>query len=141
MTGRAGLPAAAFAVAAAVALVGCGPPPDPSAALTPSAHPPFVDVPVPSGFEREQDKSMAGTSEAGRVAHLVYWGKAPLTAVSRFYKTEMTRSHGWTQGTETLAEGAVELHFAKRDAIAMIRLEPHGDKCEISILLGEVRGP
>jgi hypothetical protein len=128
-------------VAASLAAAGCEPRPAGPLVLTSSAQPPFVDVPVPMGFEREEDKSMARTSDAGRVAHLVYWGKAPVQAVSRFYKKEMTRTHGWTRGPESLADGAMEITFTKAGAIAVVRIEPCGGKSGIKILVGGIREP
>ena len=86
----------------------------------------YDDIPVPLGFEYDDNKSWAYLRfEEGPVAmrscEFVYWGDRPLTDLASWYLEQM-RLEGWAHD-RTDEHGDISLHFSKNRESAEIYLE------------------
>ena len=74
---------------------------------------PFIDVPVPNGFNRDQSKSFVyETGENMKVGRLFFNGASGLKPTIEFYQNEMI-NHKWTPGVSFLADNGKILNYQK----------------------------
>ena len=77
------------------------------------AHP-FIDIPIPEEFDRDQSKSFV--YESGdkniKVGRLFFSGSGNLEEIIDFYQNEMI-NHKWTPGVSFLADNGKILNYQK----------------------------
>ncbi len=95
------------------------PPPPP---VTEIAHP-FEDIPVPSGFSRDNDKSWIYESGSGtvKVGRLFFSGWENMDHVLPFYQNEMLNK-GWTLVNSIKTEKNQILNYEKEGSVSTIML-------------------
>jgi hypothetical protein len=77
--------------------------------------PPILDIPVPIGFELNEDRSRHRRAAGIRFVDHMYVGRAEKFAVVRFYKRHMERK-GWSLMNSQYAQGRSMLSFEKKTA-------------------------
>jgi hypothetical protein len=113
---------------------------------TPPAEPaiinnalPFVDVPVPDGFNRDQLKSFVydGGNEM-KVGHLFFSGSTGLEPTVEFYKNEMINK-GWTL-INSMASTDTVLNYQKEGWTCTVIIRPRSfSRSNLEILIGPVQ--
>ena len=113
---------------------------------TPPAEPaiinnalPFVDVPVPSGFNRDQAKSFVydGGNEM-KVGRLFFNGSSGLKPTVEFYQNEMINK-GWTL-INSIASTETILNYRKEGWTCTVIIKPRSfSRSNIEILIGPVQ--
>jgi len=113
---------------------------------TPPAEPaiinnalPFVDVPVPDGFNRDQLKSFVydGGNEI-KVGHLFFSGSTGLEPTVEFYKNEMI-TQGWTL-INSMASTDTVLNYQKEGWTCTVIVRPRSfSRSNLEILIGPVQ--
>ena len=113
---------------------------------TPPAEPaiinnalPFVDVPVPSGFNRDQAKSFVydGGNEM-KVGRLFFNGSTGLKPTVEFYQNEMINK-GWTL-INSIASTETILNYQKEGWRCNVIIRPRSfSRSNIEILIGPVQ--
>ena len=113
---------------------------------TPPAEPaiinnalPFVDVPVPSGFNRDQAKSFVydGGNEM-KVGRLFFSGSTGLEPTVEFYQNEMINK-GWTL-INSIASTETILNYRKEGWTCTVIIKPRSfSRSNIEILIGPVQ--
>ena len=95
------------------------PPPPP---VTETAHP-FEDIPIPSGFSRDNDKSWIYESGSGtvKVGRLFFSGWENMDHVLPFYQNEMLNK-GWTLVNSIKTEKNQILNYEKEGSVSTIML-------------------
>jgi len=91
-------------------------------------RPPISDLPVPIGFDLEENKSRNFAAAGARYIDHVYTGRADKFAVGRFYKRQMPISR-WTLVTDMFVQGDIMLDFEKDN-----------ERCRISVSTGGFLG-
>lgn len=81
--------------------------------LVAMSRPPVPDLPVPIGFELDQENSRSFAAAQVRWVIHTYRGHGDQFAVSRFYKRQMQSSNRWTLETDSMIQGVVLLRFTK----------------------------
>ena len=112
----------------------------------PSAEPaiinnalPFVDVPVPDGFNRDQLKSFVydGGNEM-KVGHLFFSGSTGLEPTVEFYQNEMINK-GWTL-INSMASTDTVLNYQKEGWTCTVIIRPRSfSRSNLEILIGPVQ--
>ena len=113
-------------------------PPPPEPAIINNALP-FVDVPVPDGFNRDQLKSFVydGGNEM-KVGHLFFSGSTGLEPTVEFYKNEMINK-GWTL-INSIASTETILNYQKEGWTCTVIIKPRSfSRSNIEILIGPVQ--
>jgi len=110
-----------------------GPPPPPPVQET--AYP-FSDIPVPSGFSRDNAKSFIYESGSGtvKVAKIVFSGWENLEKVITFYENEMLNK-GWTLVNSIKHKNYI-LNYEKEDYATTVILNPNYGRTIIEIQAG-----
>ena len=113
---------------------------------TPPAEPaiinnalPFVDVPVPDGFNRDQLKSFVydGGNEM-KVGHLFFSGSTGLEPTVEFYQNEMINK-GWTL-INSMASTDTVLNYQKEGWTCTVIIRPRSfSRSNLEILIGPVQ--
>ena len=113
---------------------------------TPPAEPaiinnalPFVDVPVPNGFNRDQSKSFVydGGNEM-KVGHLFFSGSTGLEPTVEFYRNEMINK-GWTL-INSMASTDTVLNYQKEGWTCTVIIRPRSfSRSNLEILIGPVQ--
>ena len=113
---------------------------------TPPAEPaiinnalPFVDVPVPSGFNRDQAKSFVydGGNEM-KVGRLFFNGSSGLEPTVEFYQNEMINK-GWTL-INSMASTDTVLNYQKEGWTCTVIIRPRAfSRSNLEILIGPVQ--
>ena len=113
---------------------------------TPPAEPaiinnalPFVDVPVPDGFNRDQLKSFVydGGNEM-KVGHLFFSGSTGLVPTVEFYRNEMINK-GWTL-TNSMASTDTVLNYQKEGWTCTVIVRPRSfSRSIVEIQIGPVQ--
>ncbi len=93
------------------------------------ANPPIHDMPVPIGFELDEDRSRNFTAAGARYVDHLYKGSADKWVVARFYKRQMPTNR-WTFVTDIFAQGDIRLDF-----------ERETERCQIVIGKGSLFNP
>lgn len=101
-------------------LTGC---PSPDSQLAPRTNWYIQDVPVPEGFERNQQESNYSADVSGRRILDVYEGRAHPIRVRNFYLTNLPSS-GWVKKSDTLAGGIYTLEFSKAKERCTVTIGP-----------------
>ena len=112
------------------------PPPEP--AIINNALP-FVDVPVPDGFNRDQLKSFVydGGNEM-KVGHLFFSGSTGLEPTVEFYRNEMINK-GWTL-INSMASTDTVLNYQKEGWTCTVIIRPRSfSRSNLEILIGPVQ--
>ena len=83
---------------------------------------PFSDIPIPSGFSRDDSKSFIYESGSGtvKVAKIIFSGWENLDKVITFYQNEML-NNGWTRGTSIKDKNYI-LNYDKEGWTATVTL-------------------
>ena len=101
---------------------------------------PFLDVPVPSGFNRDQLKSFVyetGTNEM-RVGRLFFSGSRGLKETVEFYRNEMINK-GWTL-VNSMASRETILNYRKEGWICTVIIKPRSfSRSNLEIQIGPVQ--
>ena len=100
---------------------------------------PFVDVPVPDGFNRDQLKSFVydGGNEM-KVGHLFFSGSTGLEPTVEFYRNEMINK-GWTL-INSIASTETILNYQKEGWACTVIIKPRSfSRSNIEILIGPVQ--
>ena len=100
---------------------------------------PFVDVPVPSGFNRDQAKSFVydGGNEM-KVGRLFFSGSTGLEPTVEFYQNEMINK-GWTL-INSIASTETILNYRKEGWTCTVIIKPRSfSRSNIEILIGPVQ--
>ena len=100
---------------------------------------PFVDVPVPDGFNRDQVKSFVydGGNEM-KVGHLFFSGSTGLEPTVEFYKNEMINK-GWTL-INSMASTDTVLNYQKEGWTCTVIIRPRSfSRSNLEILIGPVQ--
>jgi len=110
-----------------------GAPPPPPVQVT--AYP-FSDIPIPSGFSRDDSKSFIYESGSGavKVAKIIFSGWENLDQVITFYQNEML-NNGWTPGT-SIRDKIYILNYDKEGWAATVTLSSNYGKTIIGIQAG-----
>ena len=112
-------------------------PPEP--AITNNALP-FVDVPVPDGFNRDQSKSFVyetGSNDM-KVGRLFFNGNSGLKPTVEFYQNEMVNK-GWTL-TNSMASTDTILNYRKEGWICTVIIRPRSfSRSIVEIQIGPVQ--
>ena len=100
---------------------------------------PFVDVPVPSGFSRDQIKSFVyetGSDEM-KVGRLFFKGDASLRKTVEFYQNEMINKE-WTL-VNSMASTETILNYRKEGWVCTVIIKPRSfNRSSIEIQIGPV---
>ena len=109
------------------------PPPPP---VTETAHP-FEDIPVPSGFSRDNDKSWIYESGSGtvKVGRLFFSGWENMDHVLPFYQNEMLNK-GWKLVNSIKTEKNQILNYEKEGSVSTIMLRSRLMNTFIEIQVG-----
>lgn len=101
---------------------------------------PFVDVPVPDGFNRDQSKSFiyeAGSNDM-KVGRLFFNGDLGLMPTVEFYQNEMVNK-GWTL-TNSMASTDTILNYRKEGWICTVIIRPRSfNRSIVEIQIGPVQ--
>ena len=100
---------------------------------------PFVDVPVPDDFNRDQLKSFVydGGNEM-KVGHLFFSGSTGLEPTVEFYKNEMINK-GWTL-INSMASTDTVLNYQKEGWTCTVIIRPRPfSRSNLEILIGPVQ--
>ena len=101
---------------------------------------PFVDVPVPDGFNKDQSKSFVyetGSSDM-KVGHLFFNGNSGLKLTVEFYQNEMVNK-GWTL-TNSMASTDTILNYRKEGWICTVIIRPRPfSRSIVEIQIGPVQ--
>ena len=101
---------------------------------------PFVDVPVPDGFNRDQSKSFVyetGSNDM-KVGHLFFNGYSGLKPTVEFYQNEMVNK-GWTL-TNSMASTDTILNYRKEGWICTVIIRPRSfSRSIVEIQIGPVQ--
>ena len=100
---------------------------------------PFVDVPVPDGFNRDQVKSFVydGGNEM-KVGHLFFSGSTGLEPTVEFYQNEMINK-GWTL-INSMASTDTVLNYQKEGWTCTVIIRPRSfSRSNLEILIGPVQ--
>ena len=100
---------------------------------------PFIDIPVPSGFNRDQAKSFVydGGNEM-KVGRLFFNGSAGLKPTVEFYQNEMINK-GWTL-INSIASTETILNYQKEGWTCTVIIKPRSfSRSNIEILIGPVQ--
>ncbi len=99
-------------------------------------RPPIADLPVPIGFELDEQRSRHSKSGPFRMVDHVYTGKGDRFAVSRFYKRYMKMSR-WTLVQDVFAQGVITLSFDKGSERCSVSIESNGwgDRLRVNVFL------
>ena len=100
---------------------------------------PFVDVPVPDGFNRDQSKSFVydGGNEM-KVGHLFFSGSTGLEPTVEFYRNEMINK-GWTL-INSMASTDTVLNYQKEGWTCTVIIRPRSfSRSNLEILIGPVQ--
>jgi len=100
---------------------------------------PFVDVPVPDGFNRDQSKSFVydGGNEM-KVGHLFFSGSTGLEPTVEFYQNEMINK-GWTL-INSMASTDTVLNYQKEGWTCTVIIRPRSfSRSNLEILIGPVQ--
>lgn len=84
----------------------------------------IADVPVPSDFVLNENRSVSRVFNNIRIVSYEYYGPGSAMAVRNFYVTQMP-SNQWQAMAETLDEGAYTLRYAKGGEYCEVRIR-HG---------------
>ena len=93
--------------------------------LSPSPIPHFADIPIPSGFQRVDERSMDLVSGPIRLVRHVYDGKAPLLGVRDFYCEQMPVGR-WREVNRQFEEGLFTLRFEKDKESCEVKFRQRG---------------
>ncbi len=114
-------------------------PPPPEPAIINNALP-FVDVPVPDGFNRDQSKSFVyetGSNDM-KVGRLFFNGYSGLKPTVEFYQNEMVNK-GWTL-TNSMASTDTILNYRKEGWICTVIIRPRSfSRSIVEIQIGPVQ--
>ena len=101
---------------------------------------PFVDVPVPDGFNRDQSKSFVyetGSNDM-KVGRLFFNGNSGLKPTVEFYQNEMVNK-GWTL-TNSMASTDTILNYRKEGWICTVIIRPRSfSRSIVEIQIGPVQ--
>ena len=100
---------------------------------------PFIDVPVPNGFNRDQLRSFVydGGNEM-KVGRLFFSGSTGLEPIVEFYKNEMINK-GWTL-INSIASTETILNYQKEGWTCTVIIKPRSfSRSNIEILIGPVQ--
>ena len=101
---------------------------------------PFVDVPVPDGFNRDQSKSFVyetGSNDM-KVGRLFFDGNSGLQPTVEFYQNEMVNK-GWTL-TNSMASTDTILNYRKEGWICTVIIRPRSfSRSIVEIQIGPVQ--
>jgi len=101
---------------------------------------PFVDVPVPDGFNRDQSKSFVyetGSNEM-KVGRLFFNGNSGLKPTVEFYQNEMVNK-GWAL-TNSMASTDTILNYRKEGWICTVIIRPRSfSRSIVEIQIGPVQ--
>jgi len=101
---------------------------------------PFVDVPVPDGFNRDQSKSFVyetGSNDM-KVGRLFFNGNSGLKPTVEFYQNEMVNK-GWTL-TNSMASTDTVLNYQKEGWTCTVIIRPRSfSRSNLEILIGPVQ--
>ena len=100
---------------------------------------PFVDVPVPDGFNRDKLKSFVydGGNEM-KVGHLFFSGSTGLVPTVEFYRNEMINK-GWTL-INYMASTDTVLNYQKEGWTCTVIIRPRAfSRSNLEILIGPVQ--
>ena len=115
------------------------PPPPEEPAIINNALP-FVDVPVPDGFNRDQSKSFVyetGSNDM-KVGRLFFNGNSGLKPTVEFYQNEMVNK-GWTL-TNSMASADTILNYRKEGWICTVIIRPRSfSRSIVEIQIGPVQ--
>ena len=115
------------------------PPPPAEPAIINNALP-FVDVPVPDGFNRDQSKSFVyetGSNDM-KVGRLFFDGNSGLQPTVEFYQNEMVNK-GWTL-TNSMASTDTILNYRKEGWICTVIIRPRSfSRSIVEIQIGPVQ--
>ena len=89
--------------------------------LVAQSRPPIPDLPVPMGFDMDEQASRSFAAGGTRFVDHAYAGRADKYAVSRFYKRHMPVCR-WVLVTDMFVQGKIMLEFEKEH-----------ERCHISI--------
>ena len=101
---------------------------------------PFIDVPVPNGFNRDQSKSFVyetGNNDM-KVGRLFFNGASGLKPTVEFYQNEMVNK-GWTL-TDSMASTDTILNYRKEGWICTVIIRPRTfNRSIVEIQIGPVQ--
>jgi hypothetical protein len=80
--------------------------------LVPRSQPPIGDVPIPLGFDLDENKSIDFVVAGSRFANHRYKGGAEKLEVKRFYERQMPINR-WTLTTSMFVGGDINMDFEK----------------------------
>lgn len=101
---------------------------------------PFLDVPVPNGFNRDQSKSFIYESGSNdlKVGRLFFNGTASLKPTVEFYQNEMINK-GWTL-TNSMASTDTILNYRKEGWVCTVIIRPRSfSRSIVEIQIGPVQ--
>lgn len=93
--------------------------------LVAKARPPVPDVPVPLGFDLDEDESRSLASAGIRWVDHRYTGNPDKWAVGRFYKRQMPLN-GWVLDSDQMSQGLITLSFSKGVERCDVRISDGG---------------
>jgi len=98
----------------------------------------FDDVPTPDGFNIIRDQSFIFQDASTRVGLLRYSGRATVTQIVAFYKTQMAL-YNWDL-MNMLEHANITMNFTKGDENCIVTLEPLATKTLLNIVLAPKKG-
>jgi hypothetical protein len=103
---------------------------------------PIPDLPVPIGFDFEEDESTNVTPGTIRFLDHVYTGREDKFAVARFYLREMPR-HDWTLEHDLFIRGDRSMDFTRPGEACRVRITGGGglSRTRVRILLWPTSRP
>jgi len=129
---RQGVCMAALAVAAAL-MTGCGQEQTvaagsdaprqvrPAEELVAMSRPPIPDIPLPTGFKLDEDRSRNVAGRGMRFVDHSYLGNASRFATARFYKRQMPVNR-WNLVTDWYSRGVIRLDFQRESESCRIEI-------------------
>jgi len=114
---------------------------NPGMELAAQAKSPVADLPVPTGFTLDADRSRTFDSGVARLVDHLYTGNASTFAVARFYKRSMVLRR-WRFVSETFSLGDQDLRFKRPGETCRVRITPgswlHPTKLKLELWTSEI---
>lgn len=108
---------------------------------SPVQHPTLENIPVPSGFQLVDTRTVGSASGKVRMGVYEFEGNGERAIVNRFYKEYMP-SAGWTLKRERIVRGVYDMWFESPSELCNIQIRPEGRRTAILVDLAPLpEGP
>lgn len=95
---------------------------------------PFKDVPIPKGFDLDNELSFSSEREGRRMGRLLYSGKMGPEELGTFMRDQM-EFHQWKFLSNDLANGTRTLSFTKGQERCRVYITKNGSHSDLGVLI------